>query len=81
MAVIAGVPETRVTQAWEHALDMSAILLGANELAFFQVHADRLANPTRGMLAILERRQMKLKDDHQKKQLLQSARFPQPSLL
>ena len=68
MAVIAGVPETRVNQAWEHALDMSAIFLGASEIAFFRAHADRLENPTRGMLEILERRQRKLKDDHRRKQ-------------
>ena len=81
MAVIAGVPETRVNQAWEHALDMSAIFLGASEIAFFRAHADRLENPTRGMLAILERRQRKLKEDHQARKLLRatSSRFSQPS--
>jgi len=56
MAMLLGVPETRVNQAADHSLDVAALLAGKAPQAYHRMIADRLEEPTPGMLDILERR-------------------------
>ena len=60
MAAICGVDEHRVNEATKHAFDLSVVFLMKNPPAFFRMMADRMENPTPGIIVILKRRKLLL---------------------
>ena len=66
LAHILGVPETRVNQAANHALDATTVIAMKNTAALLRMLSDRMLEPTPGMLDILARRERMLEKLRQK---------------
>lgn len=60
VALILGIPETKVNQSAGAAMDRAAVIAMKNGPAFFRMLADRMSDPTPGMLHILRRRKLLL---------------------